>query len=109
MSVTLLVGTTKGAFLLERSAGGRFTVRGPFCNGWSINHFASGGGTIWAGGGNGWFGAGVWRSTDGYWFTLPSNRAQPPAFPLASWMPDGWPVSYRPWGLAGDTPTRSAK
>jgi hypothetical protein len=65
MSVTLLVGTTKGAFLLERAEGGRFTVRGPFCNGWSINHFASGGGTIWAGGGNGWFGAGVWRSTDG--------------------------------------------
>lgn len=65
MSVTLLVGTTKGAFLLERADGGRFTVRGPFCNGWSINHFASGGGTIWAGGGNGWFGAGVWRSTDG--------------------------------------------
>lgn len=66
MTQTLLVGTTKGAFLLHSGPEGT-DVRGPFCGGWPINHFASdpGSGTIWAGGGNGWFGGGVWRSEDG--------------------------------------------
>ena len=53
MAVTLLVGTTKGAFLLDRGKGGTFTVRGPFCDGWSINHFAADTCPIWAGGVNG--------------------------------------------------------
>ncbi|MCX2723145.1 WD40/YVTN/BNR-like repeat-containing protein [Roseibium salinum] len=66
--LTVLVGTTKGAFLL---AGGSdrsgWTVNGPFCDGWPINHVVGDAesGTIWAGGGGDWFGAGVWRSTDG--------------------------------------------
>ncbi|RYG89524.1 exo-alpha-sialidase [Loktanella sp. IMCC34160] len=66
--ITILVGTTKGAFLIEcgedRSA---FKVRGPFCGGWPINHVVGDAetGTIWAGGGGDWFGAGVWRSDDG--------------------------------------------
>jgi photosystem II stability/assembly factor-like uncharacterized protein len=65
---TLLVGTTKGAFLLSGDAGrARWTLSGPHCGGWPINHMAADPvtGTLWAGGGNDWTGAGVWRSTDG--------------------------------------------
>ena len=66
--VTVLVGTTKGAFLVS---GGKdrsgWTVSGPFCSGWSINHVIGDPetGTLWAGGGGDWSGAGVWRSEDG--------------------------------------------
>ncbi|QYK41189.1 MAG: exo-alpha-sialidase [Paracoccaceae bacterium] len=65
---TLMVGTTKGLFLLEDSGDRQdWRLSGPFCGGWPINH-ATGDpatGTIWAGGGGDWFGAGVWRSDDG--------------------------------------------
>ncbi|MGP1358004.1 WD40/YVTN/BNR-like repeat-containing protein [Roseicyclus sp.] len=64
----LLVGTTKGAFILTADAGRRaWEVSGPHCGGWPINHMAGDPrtGAIWAGGGGDWFGAGVWRSTDG--------------------------------------------
>ena len=66
--MTLLVGTTKGAFLIsggsDRSG---WTVQGPHCDGWPINHIVGDPttGTIWAGGGGDWHGAGVWRSEDG--------------------------------------------
>ena len=66
--ITVLVGTTKGAFLVS---GGKdrenWGVKGPFCDGWPINHVIGdpGSGTIWAGGGGEWHGAGVWRSQDG--------------------------------------------
>ncbi|WP_413874816.1 WD40/YVTN/BNR-like repeat-containing protein [Albidovulum sp.] len=66
--LTILVGTTKGAFII---AGGPdrqgWTVRGPFCDGWPINHVIGDpeAGTIWAGGGGDWHGAGVWRSDNG--------------------------------------------
>ena len=66
-SIHLLVGTTKGAFVLDGDAGrSRWTVRGPYCDGWPINHVIGdpAGGTIWAGGGGDWSGAGVWRSDD---------------------------------------------
>ena len=65
--LTLLVGTTKGAFLIdggpERSG---WAVRGPFCEGWPINHLIGDpdSGALWAGGGGDWNGAGVWRSDD---------------------------------------------
>ncbi len=65
---TILIGTTKGAFLLRRDgAEGPWIVDGPYCDGWPINHFTSDPetGTIWAGGGSDWNGAGVWRSDDG--------------------------------------------
>ncbi len=61
---TLLVGTTKGAFLLSDSATG-WQLRGPFCDGWPINHIIGSGQTLWAAGGSDWHGAGVWTSTDG--------------------------------------------
>ncbi|MCV0426336.1 MAG: exo-alpha-sialidase [Roseibium sp.] len=66
--LTILVGTTKGAFLIsggpDRSG---WKVGGPFCDGWPINHVVGDGetGTLWAGGGGDWNGAGVWRSVDG--------------------------------------------
>lgn len=67
-TVQLLVGTTKGAFVLDGDADrSNWTVRGPFCDGWPINHVIGdpASGTIWAGGGGDWSGAGVWRSGDG--------------------------------------------
>ena len=66
--ITLLVGTTKGAFLIDGPAApGNWTVSGPHCGGWPINHAVGdpATGTIWAGGGGEWHGAGVWRSEDG--------------------------------------------
>jgi hypothetical protein len=66
--LTLLVGTTKGVFLIDGGAGrAGWAISGPHCDGWPINHAVgdAGSGTIWAGGGGDWFGAGVWRSEDG--------------------------------------------
>ena len=65
--VTILVGTTKGAFLISGgTAREGWTVKGPFCNGWPINHIVGDpdAGMLWAGGGSEWHGAGVWRSED---------------------------------------------
>ncbi|MFN6977985.1 MAG: exo-alpha-sialidase [Gemmobacter sp.] len=65
--VTLLVGTTKGAFILDGTAArDSWALRGPFCDGWPINHAVGdpATGTIWAAGGGDWHGAGVWRSED---------------------------------------------
>jgi photosystem II stability/assembly factor-like uncharacterized protein len=67
-SITILVGTTKGAFFVSgEGARGSWKVSGPFCDGWPINHLAGDPetGTIWAGGGGEWHGAGIWRSEDG--------------------------------------------
>lgn len=64
--LTVLVGTTKGAFLLTEETG-RWSVSGPHCGGWPINHIVGDPvtGTLWAAGGSDWHGAGVWRSQDG--------------------------------------------
>ncbi|GKY88420.1 sialidase family protein [Sinisalibacter aestuarii] len=64
---TILVGTTKGAFLLTGTDRDGWQVSGPHCDGWPINHLASDPqtGALWAGGGNDWTGSGIWRSTDG--------------------------------------------
>lgn len=65
--VHVLVGTTKGAFVLDGNAArDTWSVRGPYCDGWPINHVVGdpATGTIYAGGGGEWTGAGVWRSTD---------------------------------------------
>ena len=66
-TLALLVGTTKGAFVIDGEPNRQlWSVRGPFCDGWPINHVVGdpGTGTIWAGGGGEWHGAGVWRSDD---------------------------------------------
>ena len=68
MTQTLLIGTTKGAFLISSGADrAGWQVSGPHCNGWPINHVVGdpATGTLWAGGGGDWHGAGVWRSEDG--------------------------------------------
>ena len=67
-TVTVLVGTTKGAFLVSGGSDrSDWKVRGPFCDGWPINHVIGDPetGTLWAGGGGDWHGAGIWRSEDG--------------------------------------------
>lgn len=64
MPDTLLIGTTKGAFVLRRGAEG-WSASGPHCGGWTINHVIGTGPDLWAAGGGDWFGAGVWRSADG--------------------------------------------
>lgn len=65
--VHLLVGTKKGAFIVAGNARRNgWTLRGPFCEAWPINHVAADAtsGAIYAGGGNEWFGPAVWKSTD---------------------------------------------
>lgn len=67
-SITILVGTTKGAFLISGDdKRNQWAVKGPFCDGWPINHVIGDPetGLLWAGGGGEWNGAGVWRSEDG--------------------------------------------
>jgi photosystem II stability/assembly factor-like uncharacterized protein len=66
-SVTVLVGTRKGCFLLESDADRRdWTTRGPFCDGWPVYHAIHDGstGTLYAAAASEWHGAGVWRSGD---------------------------------------------
>jgi hypothetical protein len=64
-AVTVLVGTTKGAFLVASDTGReKWKVNGPFCDGWPINHVVAHNGSIWAGGGGEWHGAGIWHSSD---------------------------------------------
>ena len=67
-AITVLVGTSKGLFLLQSDAArADWSVKGPLCDGWGINHAIGDAetGTLWAGGGGEWSGAGVWRSPDG--------------------------------------------
>ncbi len=67
-SVTVLIGTTKGGFLVSGDAQrDNWAVQGPLCDGWPINHIVGDPetGRLWAGGGGDWNGAGVWRSEDG--------------------------------------------
>ncbi|MEM1382559.1 MAG: sialidase family protein [Pseudomonadota bacterium] len=67
-TVRLLVGTTKGCFILTANADrAGWSLSGPFCDGWPINHAIgrAADGMLWAAGGNDWVGAGVWRSPDG--------------------------------------------
>ncbi|MCB4455147.1 exo-alpha-sialidase [Leisingera sp. McT4-56] len=65
-SARILLGTTKGAFVLTPDGKG-WSVSGPHCDGWCINHVIGDpdSGTLWAGGGGDWPGAGVWRCEDG--------------------------------------------
>jgi photosystem II stability/assembly factor-like uncharacterized protein len=63
----ILIGTRKGAFILESDVGRRsWALRGPFCETWPMNHVVAdpASGTIYGGGGNEWFGPAIWKSTD---------------------------------------------
>jgi photosystem II stability/assembly factor-like uncharacterized protein len=65
--VSILLGTTKGAFILDGDAARRaWHVRGPFCETWPIHHVAwdAERRSLLAAGGSPWYGASVWRSTD---------------------------------------------
>jgi hypothetical protein len=65
--VILLLGTRKGAFIAESDAGRRaWTVRGPYCDTWPMNHVVAdpATGTVYGAGGAEWFGPAVWKSTD---------------------------------------------
>ncbi len=65
--VLILLGTKKGAFILESDAGRRsWELSGPFCETWPLNHVKADPetGTIYGGGGNEWFGPAVWKSED---------------------------------------------
>ena len=63
----LLVGTPKGAFILEGDARRRdWRLRGPLCEDWPIHDISvePGTGALLAGGGSPWWGPAVWRSED---------------------------------------------
>ncbi len=65
--ILLLLGTKKGAFIIEGDATRRdWSLRGPFCEAWPINHVIAdpATGAIHAGGGNEWFGPAVWTTRD---------------------------------------------
>jgi photosystem II stability/assembly factor-like uncharacterized protein len=65
--VLILLGTRKGAFIVEGDAGRRsWQLRGPFCETWPINHLVAdpASGTIYGAGGNEWFGPAVWQTAD---------------------------------------------
>jgi len=66
-SVLVLVGTKKGVFILQRRVGQtNWTLRGPYCETWPMNHVIADPktGVIFGGGGSEWFGPAVWKSTD---------------------------------------------
>ncbi len=83
---TLLVGATKGAFLLDPGPGG-WSVRGPLCDGWPINHMAGGPatGALWAAGGGG-------RNVGG-------DRPPPPRDPLRRGAGMGDDQRVRRWRI----------
>jgi photosystem II stability/assembly factor-like uncharacterized protein len=65
--VRLLVGTKKGAFILESDEARRdWSVRGPLCEGWPVHDIIvePGTGALLVAAGNAWYGPAVWRSDD---------------------------------------------
>jgi photosystem II stability/assembly factor-like uncharacterized protein len=73
----LLVGSRKGAFVLESDADRKtWELRGPYCEGWPIYHAVHDAvtGTIYAAGASEWHGSAIWRSKDlGETWTLSSE------------------------------------
>jgi photosystem II stability/assembly factor-like uncharacterized protein len=65
--VSILLGTRKGAFILDGDASRRrWQVRGPYCETWPIHHLAwdAERESLIAGSGSPWYGPSVWRSPD---------------------------------------------
>jgi hypothetical protein len=64
--VLLLIGTPKGAFILEGTpARDSWEIRGPMCEGWPVHDISAGpDGSLYAGAGSPWFGPAVFRSDD---------------------------------------------
>jgi BNR-Asp box repeat len=65
--VQLLVGTKKGAFILDSDRDRKdWSVKGPLCEGWPTHDLIVDpkSGTIYAATGNAWYGPAVWRSDD---------------------------------------------
>jgi photosystem II stability/assembly factor-like uncharacterized protein len=65
--VLVLVGTRKGAFVLESDGDRRaWSVRGPYCEGWPVYHAVHDPrtGDLYAAAASDWHGAGIWRSED---------------------------------------------
>jgi photosystem II stability/assembly factor-like uncharacterized protein len=65
--VLVMVGTKKGAFLLESDEARKdWRMRGPFCEGWPINHVNYDPATrsVHAATASAWYGPAVWRSRD---------------------------------------------
>ena len=63
----VLLGTKKGAFILEGDPGRRtFEMQGPLCEGWPIQdvNVDPVSGALLAAGGSAWYGPAVWRSDD---------------------------------------------
>jgi photosystem II stability/assembly factor-like uncharacterized protein len=63
----LLIGTSKGAFLLDGDAGrADWRIRGPLCEGWPVHDISvdPASGALLAAAGSPWFGPAVWRSDD---------------------------------------------
>ncbi|HEX5449601.1 MAG TPA: hypothetical protein VFW85_06045 [Gaiellaceae bacterium] len=63
----LMLGTRKGAFLLESDADRRdWKLRGPYCEGWPVYHVVRDAvtGAIYAAAASEWHGSAVWRTTD---------------------------------------------
>src|ERR1700756_2666330 len=63
----LLIGTRKGAFILESDADRNdWKLRGPFCEGWPVYHviYDAKSGSIYAAAASEWHGSAVWRSGD---------------------------------------------
>ena len=62
----LLVGTRKGAFVLESDDRRDWTTRGPYCEGWPVYHAIHDpeSGAIYAAAASEWHGSSVWRSAD---------------------------------------------
>ncbi|WP_431284097.1 WD40/YVTN/BNR-like repeat-containing protein [Humitalea sp. 24SJ18S-53] len=99
--VLLLLGTKKGAFILDSDASRRdWALRGPFCETWPMNHVVADPdtGTIYGGGGNEWFGPAVWKSTDlGATWTHSSAGIAYPAGETA--VKTVWSVATGPGGV----------
>ena len=65
--VSLLIGTPKGAFILDGDAARRaWSVRGPLCEGWPVYDISvePGSRALLAGASSEWYGPAVWRSDD---------------------------------------------